>query len=380
MLILTDQKGERQVTVDELSKKVNIPVEKLSKSRRFELNPSFNGVDLGNSDYQRKSVFKTPSGITKPAVFTFRDSDGYDCSLRYCTQVPHKKRTNDGVVDVYTPRKVRIEGEGTHAQNNDLAVWMWLNPANNQSPYRRTTYWLWQLFDQEEIANSTVESVDRLFDALSHVNNLSADNMVIFAKGIGLSVGDKSAKEVRAQLLTIAKDDPEGYLKRTTQELVNFHGLVQDAIDRGIFIQKESHGTSFWTWAEGPYKGVEILFTDKSKDANEMLKDFVTEKDNVAFYWVELNKSRNRSLSEGSAEDILRDLVNPSKRAAPKTTDSDRYVPETFADAEEYLKGAHPEGKNPSKPQASKFMKGIKAGEITYENIEDEALNYIAGT
>lgn len=381
MLLLTDKKGEHQITIKELSEKLKIPVEKLQKNRRFELNESFNGVDLGNSDEQRRNVKKSPKGISKPAVFTFRDSEGYDCSLRYCTQVPHPKRTNDGIVNVYTPRKVRVEGEGTHAQDNDLAVWLYLSPSNRQSPVRNSTYWLWQHYDSEEIADNTIESVDRLFEALTHVNGLTVENMIVFAKGLGIATEGKSAKELRAHLSIMAKNNPEDYLKKSKQEIIRFDGLVQDAIDRGIFILETIHGNTFWTWSSGPYKGNEIVhIRDKNRPASATLKDFLKLKENISVYWAELNKAHQRSVSDDDAETFLREVNSTEAATVPTPADANKLLPKTFAEGMSYLKNLHPDNLSPSNVNCSKFMKAIENGEINYENIENEAKQYMNRT
>lgn len=379
MLILTDREGERQVTPEDLLKKINFPIGKIRKSRSFSLNPNFQAEDLGMSDYQRRRVTKKPAGITYPSFFTFKDSEGYDCSLRYCSQVPHKTTKGGEVVNVYTPRNIRIEGEGSAISVFDQAVFLYLYPVNKQSPYRKSSYYLWLYDDIEEIADEQLKTVDVLLESLNHASNLSVQDLFIFAKGVGVGTEGMSEKSVRTSLLMMAKNNPVDYDRKRHRALTTYEGLIQDCIDKSVFVLVDRNGMRFWTWSEGTHAGAQIVAIEQSGiSPNELLKNFLKDPDRIAYYTEEMKKQVTRKNIDSTAESVLQELkaVEP---LSDTVSSKNVYIPSKFMEAEEYLKKRHSENLNPSKSQVSQFFKKIESGEINSSNIEDEALNYIRG-
>lgn len=377
MLLLTDEKGERQVTPDSLAPELKIPIGKLRKRRLFLLNPNFMGVDLGESDSQRRKVTRIPRGIQRSAVFTFKNKEGYACSLRYCTQVPHKKETGRGPIDVFTPRKVRVEGEGSSATTLDLAVFLYLHPQNKQSPFRTAKYWSWCFDDPEEKADSQIKAVDELKAALDHAAAMSKADLFIFAKGVGMDASGMDEKALRAHLLTWAAQNPADYNLKRGRRSTTYDGLIQDCIDRGIFEFVQKGGMRYWVWADGPYKGGQIVSAyDRATPQNEVLKSFLKDPENVGAFRPTIEKLHQKYVQDDDLEEVLEEQgAYEEKISDPEVTD--KFIPSSFTEAEEYLINRHPEAKNPSKKNTSIFFNLIKEGEINESNIEDESLNYM---
>lgn len=377
MLLLTDEKGTRQVTVDSLATEFKIPIGKLRKRRLFLLNPNFQGTDLGESHEQRRTVKRSPRGLQRSAFFIFQNSSGIECTLRYCSQAPHKKETGRGVVDVFTPRKVRIEGEGTTVSQVDLALFLYLHPQNKQSPFRTAKYWSWCYDDPEEKADSQIQAVDELKAALDHASSLKDSDLAVFAKGVGMDVSGMDNKSIRAHLLTWAAQNHNDYNQKRMRRSTTYDGLLQDCIDRGIFEFVQRGLEKYWVWTAGPFKGNRITHVSGRGDhPNEVLKSFMKDPDNVAAYRTIIEKLHAKSVESDMLEDVLERDGAYEDNIAPVSA-SNVFIPSSFTEAEDYLINRHPEAKNPSKKNTSIFFNAIRDGEITADNIEDESLKYI---
>jgi hypothetical protein len=383
MLLIKDQNGERQINVDTLFREYNIPLPKLRKNRLFNLNDSFKAQDLGQSSVLGKAVFRVPNGVSRSAVFTFTNSEGYECTLRYCSQSPHKKDTGRGVVDVYTPRKVRVDGEGSAFSNLDLAVFMYLHPENKQSPFRKGTYWTWFYDDPESRADEAIKNIDMLKDALNHASHISDKDAVLFAKGMGLVVNGMDVKSIKAQLLTWAAQNPADYNNKRSLNVTFYDGLLKDCIDRGLFRLIQVGGDSYWTWNDSEYKGTRIpVNLEPGSHQDDGLLSFFKTPENMVKYKTVIEKMHSNSINHEFLEEKLKETggMVPVIEAEISSVNNDQdtvTVPTNFKESEKYLINIHPRGVNPSKTKVKQFLTAIQDGVITEDNIEAEAMNYI---
>lgn len=382
MLIITTNDGERQVTAAELAKEYNLPMEKFKASKLFNINPQFEVQDLGESDQQRRRVTRRPRGIQHPAEFTFKDSEGYDVTVRYCSTPPYTKMENGFQKRVFTPRNIRVEGEGSVFREMDLVVFLFMHPQNRQSPVRNRPYWSWEYDDKLAKAEAEIAEVDDLYEAMKHAKEIRGTELVLFAKGVGIEGAERlDAIEIRAKLLTLAKNNPKWYNEKRSKSTTMYEGQIQDCIDKGVFELQKIGGRSVWVWATGAYIGQEIVsLLENGVTANDTLKNFMKAKENIRKYYDEMIKLHDQVLIDLDADAYLDTMKKGGEKPVPKTKDGNKEVPSNFQEVKDYLTNLHPDGKTASNVRSSEFLKRIQAGEIDFENLESEGMNYIAKT
>lgn len=367
-----------QVTAKDLATRFDVDLDKILKNSLFQLNPVLKGFDLGASRQKGRAVFRTPNGKYYPAFFMTRDpKTDLDIEIRFASSRTHRN-IGEKRIEVFSPRNVFINGDDSIPSTVDEALYFYLYPVNRQSPFRYDNPWVYKHQDLMEEAESKISQADVLFQALSHARSVSGPEMGLFAKGLGIhGVTAMDHKEVSAQLSEWAQRDPVFYMSKVGNQTTLFDGRVMDAIDIGVFVLKPNMGVFRWEWGVGPKKGNKIVdIVNSNEDSKKVLLDFIKSDPNA--YYDDIMNAHKSVTADVTMEAFLKAKSGDEPVNIPVPKDYGLPVPTTFKEIQDFLASQHPDGKNPAPVKASEMLKRIEAGEITSENIKDEAKNYIS--
>lgn len=370
---------DKIISAKDLAIKFNVPLHKLKESKRFEINPILKGFDLGMTKHTGKRVSRVPSGINRPAVFEYKDEDGMDHEIRYSDGAPTKRKTKDSVIEVYSPRNFRVEGEGTLAKNLDLSLFMYLHYSCRQSPLRPDNYqWVYEYHDEVEKAQGVIDGVSILKEAINHPDTLKDQELILFAKGMGVhNASVISEVEVRSKLSEMAMKDPKEYMKHVKKGETMIDGRIQDAIDLGVFVVARDLGYRRWIWGKGAHEGSEIVgLLDPNTPEDKVLKSHL--KQNINKYYDQLMAAHGSASASVSVEQFLASRKVEEPKKDPSKEKVRLPLPGNFNEAKIYLKEAHPEGKQPAPKIIAQLVNDITDGIITDDNIDFERHKYMA--
>lgn len=347
----------------------NLPLDKIKKSSEFHINEVLKGYDLGS---KRKRDFP---GENFPAVFTVEDKNGMPLEFRYFKSKTQRKDKTGYVQQIYSPRKAKFGGDIEMAETVDLAVWLWLKPDCRQSPFRDKgkVTWTYEYVDKQEKAESGIKKGDVMLQALQHAKSLTGADLVLYAKGLGITGVDQMEEiEVQAQMSEIAINNPAMYLEKTGKHSTQFDGRIIDAVDRGLFLLKESFGLKKWEWGAGQKKGELICeVTNQSISATDFLINHIKNGGNINAYYTDLINIREKLVADEEAEAFLSKKFKEekapeiAKEQEVKEVLSTMELPTNFQETVEYLTVR--DGKRPSNVVASAFLKELKGEEVIEE-------------
>lgn len=284
MLLLENGDDAKQITVEKFAQLMGIPsdvIEKLKKNPVFEINPQKTRPDKLNGG------FIAPAGKGSKPYF-FKEIDGITCIIRY-----YKSRVPDKVnprISTYDPKRVMFEDMLSIYPELDLAMFMYCLPTCADSP-NPVKDWHYTFQNKEKKAIGIRDNAAKISKALALVNNeeanggLSDNDILLTAKGIyaqntGVKVipnpsqKNKTVIEVRADLTQLIFKDVDLFLDSADSDVNEFYGMVQDAVDRGIFIIKQSPNSSVrsWYWEGGSQSGKLITDIPSGQNDFDMLK------------------------------------------------------------------------------------------------------------
>src|SRR6478736_5900346 len=152
------------------------------KKSSFEINKGrikkdpFNN---GRSKSPKATSFRTSFFVTDKTT-------GLKVEIRYA-ESHNPKVVGNSVIDTYEPRYIQMTGVAYNYQNNlDLAVFLFLRPSNELSPFRSktsTTPSKYEFIDTKKRAKIKMSAMDSLSKAMSHARELPADELIILSKG-----------------------------------------------------------------------------------------------------------------------------------------------------------------------------------------------------
>jgi hypothetical protein len=141
-------------------------------------------------------------------------------------------------------------------------------------------------FKEDKVAetNKRLEFEDLQFDALTALNDMSAEDMASYARALGVSI-DREFELVKWDMKAKAKADPQAFLDGIDNPRTKIKGIVLDAIEQRI-IEVNSREIN---WINGKDKSL-IIPVPVAQDAIEIFIDYAFEKDGEEVF--ELIKKR----------------------------------------------------------------------------------------
>lgn len=322
--------NNKQVTINDLVKVFNIPIEKLEKKPVFEINPEMKKRDFLNKGW------KIPLGKQFPTVFFVKDPKTRESiEIRYAATI-NQERVGDKLIDKYSPRKVTFRGSASFKPDLDEAVFFYLSIHNRTSPFRTkdmTKPWTYEFVDDEKRAEGVIESMSLLGNALAHAAKLKGQRLKVTAKGLRIS-GAEHMDEVglKAAILQKAQQDPGFYMSRVEDSSILFDGLIQDAIDNNVFVLVEKYGVKTWKWGSGPHTGDSIVnVTAGATDPVQAIFNHI--KADVESYYHTLTNISETVNAESKAKSFLANksfdfLDNDNDDSAPVVDTREHEVPQ----------------------------------------------------
>lgn len=294
--------GEKK-DVNEVIKEFNVPLPE-TKIGVLELHPSQVRPDRTNGGIKHT--------VEKGILAKFRGAhpkDHTDIEIAYSSS-PAKK-LQDGTLQC-NPRIIGFPGHKMRidiTQEKEKWVYLWLHKRCADSPFNKNGERFYQVFNPEIIAKSQMAKDDVLTDCLIAIRETSFDQLLFKAKGMNIPTYEKKEAEVRAEMNSLAKANPEKFIKEFTSETIAWKGTIKDAIDNHIFVQRNHMGMQRWYWGDqGARKNLEICIIDKGADAFEVLAVKISEE--LPFFRAELKRIADGITAETVVKEELQKPVD----------------------------------------------------------------------
>jgi len=265
----------KKVSARELVKQYKIPMPpKNNPVILMRLNRELVVWDKANESY------KFPVATLEHASYIGIDpKTNESVEIRYQKTAPQQTVRNGAVITRYNPRKMRFEGERELIDVNvelEKYVWWYLNPKCRQSPFHTKNHeFRYERHDLEIDAKAEVDKMDDLFAALKPMYALKEagkiDELRTIAKGMKIANVDRLGRDgVIKEMLRKANENPTKFLQMITSHAIRMEGIIEDCIDKKIFVLKTREGIGRWYMG-----GKEITVVRKDVDATIHLKRFV---------------------------------------------------------------------------------------------------------
>jgi hypothetical protein len=297
-------------TAQEVADMFGLNLGKIQKAPEFEINEDRRSIKPGGD--REMSI---PAGTRFHAFFFGKRKGMKDVEIRYAEHITTEPLTpgSDRVVDKYHPYKVKFEGESVLIDELfiDLAVFMYLHPLNEYSPFRGQLKekFHYSFNDKQLKGEKVVSAGNVLLQAMQKALELQGEAMRVLAKGVGVSGVDQMEDiQVQAELVKRAQNDPAGFIGQAGSNKVIIKGMINAAIDNGLFKEVDSNGRRRWIWGAGDKHGVEIveLFNNNTELSSNTLMEHIFSRINE---FLPTLKSSLRTITAQKQSDILLESI-----------------------------------------------------------------------
>lgn len=289
--------GEK-VSVDKLIEEFNVPMPS-TRVGVMELHESQVRPDIPNGgikhtiEKRRKTSFRGQHPVS-----------GEDLEIGYSKATPRKK---DGLLQLI-PRKVVFEGHKKRFEMKTMKeewVYFCLHPHCEGSPFNVGKEMLWKIFDAGIIAKKGIDKDNVLTDCMILIRDLEHDVLINKAKGMNISVYEKTDDEIKFDMNAKAKENPKVFMEKALSVTIEWKGSVKDAIDNGIFVSRVVNGMNRWYWGQGAKSGSEICIIDKGADPFDFLVEKMSEE--FDFYRTEMKRIAGKGALDKEIEKKLKE-------------------------------------------------------------------------
>lgn len=268
MISITDGKKEEQITAEQFAKIMGIPddiFKKLERSPVFQINPTKTRPDKLNGGVT------APAGKASKPVIKMK-INGLMQTIRYYTTAtpdPINER-----ITKYEPNRLFFMDTLSIYPELDEALFVYCLPACQDSPVADKVNWHYSFQNKEKAAIQITERGGKISKCLALINGeLNDEDIMLIAKGMyaqnsgqqhkvipNPSAKNKTIAEVKADLTTLALNDPDFFLVNTDNDINKFYGMILDSVDREVLkVRKNGQGIRTWYWEEGPLKNEAIV-------------------------------------------------------------------------------------------------------------------------
>lgn len=251
-------------------------LKKVLKKPSFEIAPHRKKIDRVNG-----GRIKTPAGNAFRSNFYATDPETKTrVEIRYA--LSHNPRiVGTTVIDNFEPRYVNFDGSvKEYAGDQDLAVYMFLNPNNAGSPLR----------DKNNKAKAKIDYIDArkrnddkakdiaiATQAMAYASALGHKDALILAKGLGIKgINKKDEDLVKVDVQEYAMKNPKQFMLKVNDQTTMIEGRVMHLVDKNIIKLTQIGNVRRWLWTSGAFKD-EILVDviNPSQDPREALKNHI---------------------------------------------------------------------------------------------------------
>lgn len=361
--------NKKQVTAEQLMLKYATAEDyrKLLKAPSFEVTKDRKKVDRINGNR-----IKSPKALMMRSHFLATDkATKLKVEIRYAeSHVP--KAIGERVVDQFEPRYIQTTGQAFAFQHNiDLAVYLFLHPNNtlstlkNQNVKAKSKF---EFIDTKKRAQAKNSAIDELSDALIHAKTLSEDELLVFAKGLGIKGLDKKdLEDVRADVREFAVKYPKIYNEKAKSQVTMIEGRIVNLIDKGAVKLQTVGNVRRWSWTVGEREGEHIMdILNPTQDARQALKNFFF---NDITTYMGILENINTDLSVKQKLEMTLAAMNNSAQNSTSTQEvPDRVIgdalPPHLADVPQAITGASQVFNLPiDNPSAMELLSSLREGD-----------------
>lgn len=358
-----------------------VPLEQIKANMEFKYNPVKKGYDLALYQTRSMKVQKVLRSDDVLASFNvWSEDDNATVEFRFANRTPYANPKNPTIL-VHDPKAIEFPGGVFNFEARDVekALYLYVHPNCLDSPFHKegTAYKFSHnnLKAQSERKSKEMTLRQRAFQ---HASNVDVDELKVLALGLGLDlIPNADSDDIRVSLQEYALENASSYLDKTANETIKFEGMIQEAVDTRLIVNKIIGGMSTWEFAKGPKKGNQIMIaTGSGNDLGELKMHM---KKNIATYYSELVSFNRDIVADNEAEKFLQGLK--------KGVDKSDFLPYKeeltlngvvdFKTARDFLTESHPDKGQPAPASTKAFLAAIEAGEVTDGNVLEEVSKYI---
>lgn len=240
-------------------------------ARIFEINPA----KLTKDEHGREKAPRALGVATKFDVYSKKHDKVV--TVRYA-ETERSKNENGIRVTTYKPAQLFIRGKAGNINDDVAFIYMYLHPSCQQSPFRKLNQAFRYLFkDNEAVANADLLKEEQLMRSMSMIigeRALMVSQLRQIAKGMNIpGVDAMSDAELKNALKTLAKRDPVKFFNDSRSNSIQFNGLLQDSVDKGIVKIYSNNGFKRWHFGSE-----ELCVINSGTDEMAALKEAVSKR------------------------------------------------------------------------------------------------------
>lgn len=360
---------------------------KFKRNPEFEVNPVTTMVHLGKSRQLGRKVYKEPKDCDILAYFKFYSPvSGIEHEVRYTDVMPHKSEKTG--LTVYKPKALEIRAPFHTIPDGgnrfEKMLFFWLHPNHSKSPFHKPgSVYKYTHLDNDEKHEKIAKLNNDVLTVANHIKTLDPNELIIYAKTLGIDVQGHTHEEVRVimQSKALSNDVILGgkrfvprYLDILNNGSLVFSGYVQDAIDRKKIVSTRSGQSQVWRF-DLPRDKRELCATSVGTEAvSELVAWIKSNPTGIVETILSINREINDSIEFEKAFDKAKgNHVDPEK-FLDESDEIEFGGITSFKEASLFLKKYF--DKNPSKKNAADFFKAIQSNDITEENWSEKILDY----
>lgn len=296
-------------------------------ARIFEINPNRLTLD----EFRNEKAPRALGISTKFDVY----SKVHDkvVTVRYAETERHKNE-NGIRVTTYKPAQLFIRGKAGNINDDVAFAYMYLHPSCQQSPFRKLNQAFRYLFkDNEAVANADLLREEQVMRAMSMIigeRSYPISQLRQLAKGMNIAgVDDLTDAELKNRLKDLAKNDPVKFFNDSRSNSIQFNGVLQDSVDKGILRIHTNNGFKRWH-----FYNEELCIINSGTDEMAALKEVVSRRMELIpqlqtalegrTIESEINKPENQQYFDAFkvSDDVTKQEISPNIKVENKEVDA----------------------------------------------------------
>lgn len=310
-------RSEEVVSFQELAKAFGVPSHEGDTPLYFEKHP-----DTKRKEYDGGE--RNPRGCRPTASFSINTEEGSLFVRYFRTKMPAAA----GVAPSYMPKKLEVPPLHALAKSrSEEFVFLYLHPWCSDSPFSdgSNQYRMW---DPNYTSRVELAKQQLIMDLTMRLMNMTEAELMTTAKGfrgriagseVYVQTVDRSAVQVRADLVRLANTDPTAFQAIIDDSATSTRGIIQAAVDAGLFtIRNVAHqnGSQAWHFVDGTK---DTLFANirRGDDPLSVLQSKLTDE------WVEWSARLKTRLNVADRSEELSEKLRTAVSADPVPTDAE---------------------------------------------------------
>lgn len=392
MLFIDGKKSSVQDLIDLINKNKKTQLtkkeleNKFKKNPEFEINPVTDVIHLGKSRQIGREIKKEAMPVNVLTKFNFYSViDGVEHEIRYTDVMPHKNAKTE--LMVYKPKTLHLEAPfnsvadaGTHGFEKML--FLYFHPNHHNSPLHKAgSVYKYTHVDNDAKHEQVMKQNNDTIMVVNHIDRLEQNELIIYAKSIGLHIEDSTYEQVKVLMqskalrneLVAGKYFIQAYKEIMDNSHIMFKGQVIDAIDQGHIKSHISGQSQIWRF-DIPTNKSEICSTSTGVNAIEELINYIKANpaDRVSTI---LALFRQKGIDDDFKSIYAKEQGKVEKVAFKTEQETIEFSDvDSNSKAKAFLKLFF--DKNPSPENASKFFKAVDSGEVNEANWSEKIYDY----